>query len=55
MGNLREDQYKFLIICFSVLPSMRNISDKNCRENQTHISCSVNFFFEDSAVFEIML
>jgi len=31
---------------------MRNISDKSCRENKTHISCSVTFPFENPAVYE---
>jgi len=31
MGTVREDQYTFCIISFSVLLSMRNVSDKTCR------------------------
>jgi len=34
----------FLIISRSVPFRMRNISDKSCRENQTHILLSVNLF-----------
>jgi len=33
---------------------MRNISDKICRENETRILCSVTFFPENRAVYEIM-
>jgi hypothetical protein len=34
---------------------MRNVSDKSCRENQnTHFVFSKFFFFENSAVYEIM-
>jgi hypothetical protein len=37
MGTLREDQYPFLIISRSVLPRMRTVSDKSCRETgNTH-------------------
>jgi len=34
MGTLHEDQYAFVAISHSFLPRMRNVSDKNCRENQ---------------------
>jgi len=38
MGILHEDQYTFLSVSHSVLPRMRNVSDKSCRENQnTHL------------------
>jgi len=33
-GILRESQYTFLIISISVLPRIRNVSDKRCRENE---------------------
>ena len=32
-GILDEDLYAFLIISFSFLPRMRNVSDKSYREN----------------------
>jgi hypothetical protein len=32
---------------------MRNVSGKSCRENQTHILCSVTFY-EKQYVYEIM-
>ena len=34
MDTVNEDQYIFMIISSSFLPKMRNVSDKNCRENQ---------------------
>jgi len=33
MGTSHEDQYTFLIISRLILLIMRNVSDKNCREN----------------------
>ena len=39
MGTLRHDQYKFLIISHSILLTMRNLSDRKCRESQnTHFT-----------------
>jgi len=32
--TLREDQYTYLITSRSVLPKIRNVSDKGCRENR---------------------
>jgi hypothetical protein len=53
MGNLHEDQYTFLIISYSTLLRMRNVSGTSCRENKnTHIIFS--HFFENSAVYETM-
>jgi hypothetical protein len=41
---LHEDQYTLLIISHSVLLRMRNVSEKNCIENQnTHFMFN-NFF-----------
>jgi len=34
MGNLHGDQYTFYIVSCSILSSMKNVSDKSCRENQ---------------------
>jgi hypothetical protein len=46
MGTLREDQYTFVIGSHSFLLRMRNVSDKNCRENQnTHFMYN-NFFWK---------
>jgi len=42
--NLREDQYKFLIISLSILLRMRNIWDKSCRGNQENTIC-VKYLF----------
>ena len=36
--------YIFEIISHSFFCRMRNVSDKSCRENQTHILCSTTFF-----------
>jgi hypothetical protein len=44
-GHFTKDEYAFFIISRSVLLRMRNVSDKSCRENQTHTLCSVSFFF----------
>jgi hypothetical protein len=47
-GTLHADQYTFMIISRSVLLTMRNVSDKRCRENQnTHFMFN-NFFFRKS-------
>jgi hypothetical protein len=51
---LNEDQYTFLIISRSVLHRMRNISDKNCTENQnTHFVFS-NVSLDNRSFYEIM-
>jgi hypothetical protein len=44
MGALLVDKYTFLIISRSVLLRMRNVSDKNCRENQNTHFIFNNFF-----------
>jgi hypothetical protein len=33
---------------------MRDVLDKSCRENQNTCLCSVTFFYENPAVYEIM-
>ena len=43
-GTLHEDQCVFLIIPRSVLPRMRNVSDKSCRVNQNIRLRSITFF-----------
>ena len=43
-----------LVMCGSVLLRMRNVADKSVEKIKTHILCSIHFFFENSAVFEIM-
>ena len=57
MGTLHERQYTFLIISRSVLPRIRNVSDKLCTVNQ-----NTHFVFSNSpppapenlTVYEIM-
>ena len=54
MGALHVDKYTFFIISCSVLCRMRNVSDKNCRENQnTHFVFSI-FFKKKRAFCKIM-
>jgi hypothetical protein len=54
-GTLLEDQHTFLIISRSVLFTMRNVSDRNSRENQnTRFMFNNFFFFENRPVYEIM-
>jgi hypothetical protein len=43
------------IISRSVLLKIRNVSYKRFRENQNIYLCSVNFFFENYAVYEVIL
>ena len=46
--TLHEGQYTFLIISGTVIPRMRNDSDRSCRENQnTHFVSS--FFFSENS------
>jgi hypothetical protein len=54
-SNVREGQYTLIIIFHSVLLTIRNVSDKLCREYQ-NINFMFNnfFFFENCAVREIM-
>jgi hypothetical protein len=44
-GIFHEDQHIFLIITRSLLLRMRNVSDKSCGANQTHMLCSCIFLF----------
>jgi hypothetical protein len=55
-GTLHEDRYMFLIISRSILPRVRNFSEKkSCTENQnTHFVFSNFFFPESCTVYEIM-
>ena len=53
--TLHEDQYTFLIISYSVLLRMRNVSDESCRGNQnTHFVFDNFFFSQNHSVYEIM-
>jgi len=52
MGTLHEDQYTFFFVTCSVLPRMRNVSDKSGGEYEnTHCMFSI-FFFENFANYE---
>jgi len=42
-ATLQEDQCTYMIISHSVFLRMRNVSDKNCRENQ-----NTHFIFNNS-------
>jgi hypothetical protein len=42
-----DNQYTFWIISHSVLLRMRNVSDTNYRDHNTHL-CSMTFFFQNS-------
>ena len=50
----REDQYTFLIISRLVLLRMRDVADESCREYQNTVSCTITFFFENLAFYEVM-
>jgi hypothetical protein len=51
-GNLHEDRCTF--ISPRILPKTRNVSDKNCRENQNTRLVFQKFLSENRAVYEIM-
>jgi len=56
-GTLQEDQHTFFFyLSRSILLRMRNVSDRNCRENQNAHFVSSNFFFsfEYRAVDDVM-
>ena len=53
--TLREHQYTFLTITRSILLTGKNVSDKICRENKNTHFTFYNFFFENRAVYKIML
>ena len=53
MSALHEDQRTFLIISHSVLITMGTVSDKSRKRQNTHILCSVTFFFENHFICEI--
>jgi hypothetical protein len=54
-GTLHEGKYTILIISYSVLFRMRNVSDKSCRGNQNARFIFNNIHFsENSAFYEIM-
>jgi len=43
-----------MAVSCGILINMTNISDNICRGNQKNILCSISFFFENRAVYEIM-
>jgi hypothetical protein len=52
-GTLHEGVFTFMTISRWILPRMRNVSDKSCRDNQnTHFVFS-NFFSENLAFYEM--
>jgi len=53
-GTSRENQYTFMIISCSIFPRIRNISDNLVDNIETNISCSINPFTENFAVYEVM-
>jgi hypothetical protein len=53
MGTLHDDLHTFKIISRWTL-RMRNVSDKNCRENQNARFMFNNFILKNCAVYEIM-
>jgi hypothetical protein len=48
LGTLHEDLCTFMIISCWIVLRMRNISDKNCRENQNTHNMLKNIFFRKS-------
>ena len=53
-GIVHEDKYTFLIISWSSLLILRNVSERSCTENKTHISCPVSPSPKKSAIYEKM-
>jgi hypothetical protein len=53
-GTLHEDQYTFLIISHSFLLTMRNVSETFVQNIRTLILCSVNFYFKNRSLYEIL-
>jgi hypothetical protein len=54
MDTVNEDQYTFMTISSLFLPNMRNVSDKNCRENQNTFFIFKKLFFEDHVIYKIL-
>ena len=52
MRTLPEDVFTFMIMSRQILPRMRNVLDRSCRENQNTFYVS-NFFSENRTVCEI--
>jgi hypothetical protein len=49
-GTLHEDRYTLPTISRSVLLRMKSISDKIAEKLETHILCSVTFYFDNRSV-----
>ena len=54
IGTLHKDLCTFMIIFHSILPWMRNSSDKSCTENQNTHFWSTIFFSKNCAVYVII-
>jgi hypothetical protein len=54
MGTLHETLFTFMIISRWIFLRIRNVSDRNCRENQNQNLYSLTFS-ENRAVYEIIL
>ena len=55
-GNLHEDQYTFMIICFLFLLKLKMFQTVVVEKIKTHILTPITvFFFENRAIYEIMV
>jgi len=52
MGTLCEDLYTFVIMSIWILPRIRNVVNKSCRENQNTCFMTRTFFFKNWAFYE---
>ena len=52
-GTLHEDQYTFLITFRSVLFRQKNVSHRDCRENQNTHFCSITFFRKSCRLWDV--
>jgi len=50
----KNNRYFTFIISCKIVLRMRNVVDKNCRENQNTHSLHNNFFLENCTIYEIM-
>jgi hypothetical protein len=55
IGTPHEDVRTFMIISGCVVLRMKNISEESCTENRNKSFVFNIFFFENGAVYEIML
>jgi hypothetical protein len=54
MGTLHNDIFTFITISPWILLTVRNVLNKSCSENKNTHLCSVTFFSESRAVYEII-